>query len=526
MKKYISIILLTLTIAGSSCKKDFLSLETNPNTPSAASPDLILAGALKMSAQFPNSTKYTMYAGWIGYLSWSTGYQANTALEQYVITSSTYDVWSDYYINLANYQALIATNSGPNYTAIAKIMTAYNYQALVDNYNNVPYSQALQGTKNFTPTYDKGPAIYADLMKQLDAAIVLIQGATATSLVPTATADIVYKGDMTKWMKFANTLKLKLALRVVNTPDAATFAAAATATKALGYIDATNAAVANPGYFNSDANGGQQTPMVIAYGLTASGGSSGNNATYQANTYGAHFYGQNNDPRLDQVYSATSTANAANATGLTNAGVDSVAYNPHWVVVSSPFGSNSPPQGIVPPATKPANMGPSKFGPGVLKTPGAGANILSAAEALFLEAEGAQRGIIDGDPATLYNAGIAASFADDLVTNPAAAAAAYAAQPAIVYPAGGVGTITAAQLKAIIVQKWAALNLYGAFEAFNEYRRTGYPDNIPLSVYAGANAPNQVARIPYPFIEYSTNAVNVAAQGTVDIFNSKIFWAK
>ncbi|MDB5149618.1 MAG: hypothetical protein JWQ57_3638, partial [Mucilaginibacter sp.] len=289
----------------------------------------------------------------------------------------------------------------------------------------------------------------------------------------------------------------------------------------------TNAAVANPGYFNSDANGGQQTPMVIAYGLTASGGSSGNNATYQANTYGAHFYGQNNDPRLDQIYSATSTANAANATGLTNAGVDSVAYNPHWVVVSSPFGSNSPPQGIVPPATKAANMGPSKFGPGVLKTPGAGANILSAAEALFLEAEGAQRGIIDGDPATLYNAGIAASFADDLVTNPVVAAAAYAAQPAIAYPAGGVG-ITAAQLKAIIVQKWAALNLYGAFEAFNEYRRTGYPDNIPLSVYAGANAPNQVVRIPYPFIEYSTNAANVAAQGTVDIFSSssKIFWAK
>ncbi|MDB5137775.1 MAG: SusD/RagB family nutrient-binding outer rane lipoprotein, partial [Mucilaginibacter sp.] len=135
MKKYISVILLTLIIAGSSCKKTFLSLEANPNTPSAASPDLLLAGALKSSAAFPNSTKYTMYAGWMGYLSWSTGYQANTALEQYVISSSTYDVWSDYYINLANYQALIATNSGPNYTAIAKIMMAYNYEALVDNYN-------------------------------------------------------------------------------------------------------------------------------------------------------------------------------------------------------------------------------------------------------------------------------------------------------------------------------------------------------------------------------------------------------
>jgi hypothetical protein len=527
MKKYISVILLTLTIAGSSCKKDFLSLEKNPNTPSAASPDLLLSGALKMSAQFPNSTKYTMYAGWMGYLSWSTGYQANTALEQYVISSSTYDVWSDYYINIGNYQALIATNSGPNYTAIAKIMEVYNYEALVDNYNNVPYSKAEQGTGDFTPTYDKGSDIYTDLMKQLDAAIVLIQGATgsASALVPTKAADIVYGGTMTNWIKFANTLKLKLALRVVHTSNAATFAAAVTATKGLGYIDATNGAVANPGYFNSDANSGQQTPMVIAYGLTASGGSSGNNATYQANAYAAHFYALHNDPRLDQVYSATSTANAANATGLTNASVDSVAYNPSWVVVSSPFGSNSPPQGIVPPATKPANMGPSKFGPGVLKTPTAGANILSSAEALFLEAEGAQRGMISGDPATLYKAGIAASFADDLVTDPAAAAATYAAQPSVAYPTGA-GAITEPQLKAIIVQKWAALNLYGAFEAFNEYRRTGYPNDIPLSVYSGANAPNQITRIPYPFIEYSTNAANVAAQGTVDIFKSKIFWAK
>ncbi|MDB5133776.1 MAG: hypothetical protein JWP37_379, partial [Mucilaginibacter sp.] len=213
-----------------------------------------------------------------------------------------------------------------------------------------------------------------------------------------------------------------------------------------------------------------------------------------------------------------------NATGLTNASVDSVAYNSKWVVVSSPFGSNSPPQGIVPPATKAANMGPSKFGPGVLKTPTAGANLLSSAEALFLQAEGVARGyIVTGDAAALYNAGIAASFTDDLVASPASAAATYAAQPSVAYPVGGALN---AQIKAIIVQKWAALNLYGAFEAFNEYRRTGYPDNIPLSVYSGANAPNQITRIPYPFIEYSTNAANVAAQGTIGIFTSQIFWAK
>jgi len=535
MKKYISIILLTLAIAGSSCKKNFLSLETNPNTPSAASPNLLLSGALKMSAGIVNSATgnsagpptqygyYTMYANWIGYLSWSTGYQANTALEQYQIITSTYDIWTPLYLNLSNYNALIATASGPNFTGIAKIMTVFDYEALVDNYNNVPYSQALQGTKNLAPAYDNGSAIYDDLMKQLDAAITMIQGAGSGALNP-GSSDIVYGGNMTNWLKFANTLKLRLALRQVNiTAKTAALTAAVAATQAIGYLDGTNGAVANPGYFNSDASGGQQSPQIIVYGLTASGGSSGQNATYQANAYAAHYYAMNQDPRLDQIYSASSTPNVGNATSVTAASVDSIASQPGYVVVSSPFGSSSPPQAIVPPATATGNISPSKFGPGVLKSPGQGANIMSSAEALFLQSEAVARGYITGNAAALYNAGIAASFADDVVPNAAAAAATYAAQPAIAYPTGGSLN---EQIKAIIFQKWAALNVYGAFEAFNEYRRTGYPDNIPLSIYQDANAPNQVTRIPYPFVEYSTNANAVATQGTINIFTSKIFWAK
>jgi len=159
------------------------------------------------------------------------------------------------------------------------------------------------------------------------------------------------------------------------------------------------------------------------------------------------------------------------------------------------------------------------------------ANIMSAAEALFLQAEAVQAGYITvpnapATPQILYNMGIAASFADDLVPNAAGAAATYAAQSQIAYPTGAPGILTAAQQKAIIVQKWAALNLYGAFEAFNELRRTGYPDDIPLSITTGANAPNQVTRIPYPNTEYSTNSTNVVAQGTISVFTSKIFWAK
>ncbi len=517
---------LMFAIALSSCKKDFLSLETNPNTPSVSSPNLLLSGALKTSAGIINGGGYVMYANWVGYLSHSTSFQVNVALEQYQFTTSTYDLWTPLYLNIANYNALLKSDAGPNYNGIAKIMIVYNYQQLVDNYNNVPYSQAIQGADMLSPAYDSGSAIYDDLMKQLDAAIVILQAAPATAANP-GSADIMYKGKMINWIKFANTLKLRLAIRQSNvTAKAVALKSAVAATSSIGYLDATNPALVNPGYANVDASGGQQSPLVLNYGVTAAGASQANNSQYQANAYATNFYSKNNDPRLLTVYKPSITVGVTKAASVKNGTVDTLAGVPGVGIVGTPFGGSTPPNGIVPPKTAEAdrsNLAVSKFGVGVLKGATMNATIMSAAEALFLQAEGVASGLISGNAKTLYDAGIAASFADDLVPNAAAAAATYSAQTAIAYP---VGASLEVQKKAIITQKWAALNPYGAFEAFNELRRTGYPDNIPLSIYPGANAPNQVTRIFYPFVEYQTNSDNVAAQGTIDKFTSKIFWAK
>lgn len=387
--------------------------------------------------------------------------------------------------------------AGPYYDGIAKIMTAYNYEALVDNYNNVPYSKALFGTENLNPVYDSGSAIYDDLMKQLDAAIVEIKGAPADAANP-GPADIMYSGAMTNWVKFANTLKLKLAVRQSNlTSKVAVLKAAVAATQALGYIDGTNDAQVNPGYTNIDSFDGQQSPIWLNYGFTQAGGGQTGNAIYQANTYAVNFYLNNKDTaRCAQLYTAY----------YTKADVNKL----HPYFVSTFFGQRNPPAATV-----------SKLGPGILKSASMNAQVLSSAEALFLQSEGVAEGLISGDPVALYNAGITADFLDIGLT--AAQAAAYYSQPAIAYPRGGT---LEQQKKAIIVQKWAALDIYGAFESFNEYRRTGYPDNIPLSATPGANAPNQITRIFYPFVESATNATNLAAQGTINKFTSKIFWAK
>ncbi len=519
MKKFLTI-LITLAVAGSSCKKDYLNLTNNPNVPSAATPNLLLSAALKTTADIVNGPGYVMYAAWVGYLSQSTNYQPFVTLEQYQFTTSTYDVWTPNYLNLSNYKALALSTPEPNYQAISKIMTAYDYEALVDNYNNVPYNTALQGTNVLNPTYTSGQAIYLDLMKQLDAAIVLIQNAPASALNPAA-ADIMFNGKMNNWIKFANTLKLRLCLRESTNPslaaDFATLTAAVKATQSLGYLDGTIAATVNPGYLNSDANGGQQSPLWRNYGTTQSGSAQTDNAQYQANTFAANFFGSNNDPRLTRVYSPSSTAGAAGATNLV-AGSAVNVYN-GVAVVSTSFGDAQPPKGTVNGSNN-VGLSPSKIGPGLLKSATQNAVIMSSAEALFLQSEAAARGVISGDPVALYNAGITASFVDEGLT--AAQATSYYTQAAIAYPAAGS---LETQVQAIITQKWAALDVFGAFEAFNEERRTGYP-NVPTSIYPGANAPNQVTRIFYPFVEYQTNAASVAAQGTLDKFTSKIFWAK
>jgi len=497
MKKYLSIIFATLTLAGSSCKKDYLELSTNPNQPVTTTAQLALTGALKVTADITNNVgpgglgSYVTYACWMGYMSWSTSYQPNIALLSYQVTSASYDYWTPLYLNIANYNAMKASTTNPYYQSIAEIMIAFDYQALVDNYNNVPYTEALQGTKNLNPKYDKGSAIYDDLLKRVDAAIVAIQTAQKSAVPPATpgTADIMYKGDMTKWLKFANTLKLRIALRQSNvSAKTSALKAAVAATQSIGYIDATTPGNVNPGYLNSDATGGQQSPLWRNYGTTQNGGAQTNKNQYQANSYGATVLTANSDVRGFVVYTTTSGAISATALGV----------------------------------TQPPAVAPSKVGTGLLKSATMDAVIMSASEGLFLQAEGVKSGYITTSglsAATLYNAGISASYADLGLT--AAQASTYlAANP---YPTAGTD---AQQEQAIITEKWKALAIYGAFEAFNEFRRTGYPNNIPLSVYPGANPPNQVTRIPYPSVEYQTNAANVAAEGTISVFTSKIFWAK
>src|SRR5947209_3962528 len=201
----------------SSCKKDFLNINTNPNAATSTTPELVLPSALATTGarMNPASSPNTWYNGWMGFWAISGSYAISSSdFTTYKQTTGTADaIWQGTYDNLNDYY-YVKTQSQvqkkPFYEAAARVMMSYNFQMLVDMFGNVPYSQAFGGTGNIHPKYDDQKAIYTDLIKQIDTAITLFKRADAKG---SASSDIMFGGDNNKWIRFSNTLKLRILMR-------------------------------------------------------------------------------------------------------------------------------------------------------------------------------------------------------------------------------------------------------------------------------------------------------------------------
>lgn len=515
MKKYTLIIsaFFATGVIFSGCKKDFLSLEVNPNTPSVSTPQFALSGAEKVAADIVN-TSYNVQGVWGGIWSPSGNYVPSPALQQYQFTNLDFQVFTPLFQNATNFDNLekigAASPSLAYFQAIAKIMKAYDFEQLVDVYNNVPYTQAFNASVYLFPKYDSGKdVIYPDLAKQLVAAIGIIN-ANAGATNP-GVSDIVFGGDMTKWKKFANTLLLRLAIRQSNL-GGGTAKPLLASVAAEGYIDESFYAKANPAYTGAGVQG-QQSPFWRIYGTDLSGNQTGNNLYYRANQFALDLMNAYTDPRAARFYAAVPSG----VTGKPGTVKGIILGDPNAV----------------------ANAGTSAIGPGLLKSASMDANLLSSSEALFLQAEAVQRGWITGDAKSLYLAGIHASFIItgatllktpyDSGTGTAATfytpQESYALYVAQTIPNTGWDS-SPDKFEAISTQKYIALNGYSNLEAFSEYKRTGFPLGLPRSIDSkaiGSTIPN---RIFFPSSEYAQNADAVGAEGTIDPFTSKIFWMK
>jgi hypothetical protein len=207
-KKILPAILGILLIGGiSSCKKQFDKLLTNPNYPSASTADVDL---YLNEVQLDFNSFWTSAGDYGGQLSrlqhWNGPFYRNG------YTPSSFDFqWTIAYTGvLTNANALIPlAQSQRKYlqSGVARVLKAYTIATLVDNFGDVPYSEAVLGNDNVIPKVDGGATVYVAAQSLLDSAI---DDFSKPNSAPFVGNDLFYGGSKAKWTTFAKTLKLKL----------------------------------------------------------------------------------------------------------------------------------------------------------------------------------------------------------------------------------------------------------------------------------------------------------------------------
>jgi hypothetical protein len=535
MKKILIYLMLgSFALGTSSCKK-FLDINENPNSPTAATPNLILPQAIVGSAAISNSYNSSFaYPG--GFFANVFGVGGYGATLNYNYTSTSFNgLWSSTYDNALDYQYIInSTASDPTLAfsnGVAKIMKSFMFSKLVDNYNDVPYTDALKGVQALTPKYDNASEIYKDLVVQINAALTEITAGQAdinTIAIPES-ADPMFRGNMDLWKRFGNTLKLRLlikmagvaALQSFTTPEFAAF------DNSIGVLQ--DDALVNPGYFRQ---AGQVNPNYLFLA---------------ANELDVRSQGQ--------VVPSTWMFSFYDGTKLDDSGRGSVIFRGFPNTATNQLGDIDAGDDIVSPSGSTSWFTGASFGTaslGVAKSPTQGQPVILLSEAKFLLAEAYQRGYLTGSAAEQFDAGVTASFRYLFKTQANVVDASYDVAESVAQykldnpdsylvnfaltatPAAGDYNTNPLErgIEAIITQKYIAMNVINCDEAFAEYRRTKYPYIVrgsldPTLTFASrassSTSPDKlIVRLPYPLTEYAVNPGNVPAN--VNIFTAKVFW--
>lgn len=219
MNKY-RIFFIILIITLSACTKNISNINVNPKTSDVApSTAVFLTGEKGLvdayTTDFWGSAPFRVIAQ-----VWTQNSYNNETHYQFATNNSPGGWWNSLYTgalpNLAQAKTLYAndvkdTNALKNDVIITDILEVYTFNLLVNTYGNVPYSQALNRSIPF-PKYDDAKTIVYDLIARLDTAISNLNINAASF----GNADQIYNGDVSKWKKFAATLKLKLALLIAD----------------------------------------------------------------------------------------------------------------------------------------------------------------------------------------------------------------------------------------------------------------------------------------------------------------------
>lgn len=471
-------------LAFTSCKK-FLDVNDNPNEPTVGPAKVLL----------PNTT---IGLGWangneLGRVS-SILMQYNAGISNALLIydnynlSGAFDIQWDFDIysrTVSNLRIMIRDNQekNPVYAGIGKIELAYILSVATDLWGDVPYSEAGFGTVIEKPRYDKQEDIYQGnqalgIVSLFDLVKSGITDLDQPSILKPGTDDLVFKGDIASWKRVANSLLLKFAITVsnVNKP-LATKIAAEVSTSISGLIDEPKYDFAIP--FASGVN--NQNPMY-AYDIA---GNFRNNEMLSSRLL-VLSRSLNDTIRLSKMYTKPNGKFTAFENGST-ASVPALAtrsvYNTYIV----------------------GNSGEAPV------------RLLTAHQTRFNQAEAAVTlGVNSANADTYFKEGIRASMSSTGMTT-AQIDDYFIKNPIVVTLSGTIAN----KVKQIITQKYLSW-VGNGIEAYNDYRRTGYPAlALALNVTGGDDPSVIPKRLPYTSNEANSNPNQPKPRPKT---NEKVWW--
>lgn len=493
--KAVYILLLTVIVANTSClKKNFLDVNNDPNrvNDNNITPELLFPQAAHAAGALmkPSNTNYASFMyNWVGYFSMPGDFALPGSETTYEIAPTYPEVlWDNHYNNLFDLYLVQqkALAEGDSVLAgAAMVLSSKVWQEVVDIFGSVPYTEVFQNNKTRTPKYDKDVDIYNSLQKKLDDAITYLKKTVRGSFT---SADIVNHGNTTKWIKLANTIKLRLLIHQSEVPG---FNPATEITKITnngGVLHQGETVSVNPGYSN---DAGKQNPYYANWGFTVTGADA--NPGERANLFIVNILKNSTDPRLTRFFSPVGATVVGTSYGL--------------AAGQNPDGAHS-----------------SKVGPGLIVSSLQDQWIMPSFESMFLEAEAIARGWMPGNAQTAYESAVRESFVWLGVPDAVNAANTYMANNAFANWANA-GATPVSKAKFVAFEKYIALTGFDPVEAWVDIRRLNMlPNNGYISVNPSKISGVLPSRLPYPQSEYTTNSANALAEGTNNIFTHKIFW--
>ncbi|WP_443945158.1 SusD/RagB family nutrient-binding outer membrane lipoprotein [Pedobacter sp. AW1-32] len=350
-----------------------------------------------------------------------------------------------------------------NRVALTEITSVYTWSILVNTWGDIPYSEALSDVNR--PVYDRAADIYADLFRRLDAAIALLTIGNSSF----DSADLLYNGDNAAWIKFANSLKLKLAITVADVDPATAQAEILAAYSGAFTSNADNAVFA---YQTATPNNNPISTNLNSLYTSRQDYVAGATIIDKMNAL--------NDPRRSFYF--TEAASGGYVGG--NAGSNNLFADLSHV----------------------SDM---------IIAPDFEAILLDYSEVEFILAEAAERWGIAGSAAEHYTNAITASI--EYWGGTAAQATIYLAQTGVAY-----ATATGNYKQKIGEQKYLALYNRG-YDSWIEYRRLDYPVLVPAAQAVSVFP----LRLTYPTSERTLNQQNVESASVSiggDGVGTKIFW--